>query len=93
MNVFAVAAGAEDDSVVLAAMTGSGDFYCSGNDLGNFMNITPDQMAEHAVKGTSQEWPVGWFWGMERVFVGWKVHLSHSATYHWCVYSQSTPLD
>ena len=56
MNVFAVAAGAEDDSVVLAAMTGSGDFYCSGNDLGNFMNITPDQMAEHAVKGTSQEW-------------------------------------
>lgn len=43
--------GAEDDSVVLAAMTGSGDFYCSGNDLGNFMNITPDQMAEHAVKG------------------------------------------
>ena len=22
--------------------------------------------------------PVGWFWGMERVFVGWKVHLSHS---------------
>merc|ERR1711990_35068 len=43
--------GAEDDSVVLAAMTGSGDYYCSGNDLGNFMNITPDQMAAHAVKG------------------------------------------
>jgi len=43
--------GAEDDSVVLAVMTGAGDFYCSGNDLGNFMNITPDQMAEHAVKG------------------------------------------
>jgi len=43
--------GAEDESVVLAAMTGSGDYYCSGNDLGNFMNITPDQMAAHAVKG------------------------------------------
>jgi len=43
--------GADDDSVVLAVMTGSGDFYCSGNDLGNFMNITPDQMAEHAAKG------------------------------------------
>ena len=42
--------GADDDSVVLAVMTGSGDFYCSGNDLGNFMNITPDQMAEHAAK-------------------------------------------
>ena len=23
--------------------------------------------------------PVGWFWRMDRVFVGWKVHLSHSA--------------
>lgn len=43
--------GAEDDSVVVAVMTGSGDFYCSGNDLGNFMNITPDQLAEHAVQG------------------------------------------
>ena len=25
--------------------------------------------------------PVGWFGGTERVFVGWKVHLSNSALY------------
>lgn len=43
--------GAEDNSVTLAVVTGSGDYYCSGNDLGNFMNIAPDQMAESARKG------------------------------------------
>jgi len=43
--------GAEDNSVTLAVVTGSGDYYCSGNDLGNFMNIAPDQMAEFARKG------------------------------------------
>lgn len=43
--------GAADDSVVLAVMTGAGDYYCSGNDLSNFMNITPDMIAAHAVKG------------------------------------------
>lgn len=32
----------ENDSVVLAAITGAGDYYCSGNDLSNFMNIPPE---------------------------------------------------
>jgi len=49
--VRALKEGAADDSVVLTVMTGSGDFYCSGNDLGNFMNISPDQMQAQAIKG------------------------------------------
>ena len=34
----------------------------------------------HWMEGPSESQfrPVGWFWGIERVFVGWKVHLSHS---------------
>lgn len=39
----------EDKSVVLAVVTGAGDFYCSGNDLSNFMNIPPDGVAAMAV--------------------------------------------
>ena len=30
---------------------GSGDYYCSGNDLGNFMNIPPDGIAAMAEDG------------------------------------------
>lgn len=41
----------EDKSVVLATMTGAGDYYCSGNDLSNFMNINPGNIAEMAKKG------------------------------------------
>ncbi|XP_033755421.1 enoyl-CoA delta isomerase 2, mitochondrial-like [Pecten maximus] len=41
----------QDDSVVLAVLTGSGDYYCSGNDLGNFMNVPPDGIAAMAEKG------------------------------------------
>ncbi|XP_069112207.1 enoyl-CoA delta isomerase 2-like [Argopecten irradians] len=41
----------QDDSVVLAALTGSGDYYCSGNDLGNFMNVPPDGIADMAKNG------------------------------------------
>nr|XP_033790686.1 enoyl-CoA delta isomerase 2, mitochondrial-like isoform X2 [Geotrypetes seraphini] len=39
---------AKDDSVI-TVFTGNGDYYCSGNDLNNFMNIPPDgkeKMAE-----------------------------------------------
>ena len=32
----------KDDSVILAVLTGAGDYYCSGNDLSNFMNIPPE---------------------------------------------------
>jgi len=38
---------ANDDSV-LALITGAGDYYCSGNDLGNFTEINPAQMHEIA---------------------------------------------
>lgn len=31
--------------------SGAGDFYCSGNDLGNFMNIPPDGIKAMADKG------------------------------------------
>lgn len=32
----------ENESVVVAMITGAGDYYCSGNDLSNFMNIPPE---------------------------------------------------
>ena len=34
-----------------ACFPGSGDYYCSGNDLGNFMNIPPDGIAAMAEDG------------------------------------------
>ncbi|KAK3086784.1 hypothetical protein FSP39_023346 [Pinctada imbricata] len=42
---------AEDKNVVLAVVTGSGDYYCSGNDLGNFANIPPDGVKAMAEEG------------------------------------------
>ena len=38
---------ANDDSNI-TVMTGAGDYYCSGNDLGNFTDISPDNMHEIA---------------------------------------------
>jgi len=36
-----------DDNVTAVVMTGSGDYFCSGNDLGNFANVTdPAAMAK-----------------------------------------------
>ncbi len=33
---------ATDKSIRTVVMTGNGDYYCSGNDLSNFMNIPPE---------------------------------------------------
>lgn len=40
----------DNDSVVLAVITGAGDYYCSGNDLSNFMNIPPEGPAKLAAE-------------------------------------------
>jgi len=38
-----------DSSVRIIVLTGTGDYYCSGNDLGNFMNVSdPVAMAKRA---------------------------------------------
>ncbi|XP_022340974.1 enoyl-CoA delta isomerase 2-like isoform X2 [Crassostrea virginica] len=49
--VTALKEAADDKSVVVTVVTGAGDFYCSGNDLGNFMNIPPDGIKAMADKG------------------------------------------
>ncbi|XP_048755262.1 enoyl-CoA delta isomerase 2-like [Ostrea edulis] len=49
--VAALKEAAEDRSVVVTVVTGAGDFYCSGNDLGNFMNIPPDGVKAMAENG------------------------------------------
>ncbi|XP_078482837.1 enoyl-CoA delta isomerase 2 [Ciona intestinalis] len=36
------------DDTAVTVMTGAGDYYCSGNDLGNFMVIKPEEMHEVA---------------------------------------------
>lgn len=37
----------DNDAVNIVVLTGAGDFFCSGNDLGNFMNVTdPKAMAK-----------------------------------------------
>ena len=41
----------EDNSVVLAVITGAGDYYCSGNDLSNFMQIPPEGPQKLAAEG------------------------------------------
>ena len=37
----ALEAAAKDTSVRVVVTTGTGDYYCSGNDLSNFMRISP----------------------------------------------------
>lgn len=39
------------ESPALILRLGAGDFYCSGNDLSNFMGIDPSNMKAHAVDG------------------------------------------
>ncbi|XP_062926095.1 enoyl-CoA delta isomerase 2, mitochondrial [Mobula hypostoma] len=43
---------ANDDST-LTVMTGSGDYYCSGNDLSNFTNIGPEDLEPKSKKSTA----------------------------------------
>lgn len=38
----ALEAAGQDEKVVCTVLTGAGDYYCSGNDLSNFMNIPPE---------------------------------------------------
>ncbi|MCL4132150.1 UNVERIFIED_CONTAM: hypothetical protein GTU68_064539 [Idotea baltica] len=38
-----------DPKTVITAVTGSGTYYCAGNDLSNFTNVTPDKMNQMAV--------------------------------------------
>ncbi|XP_061198324.1 enoyl-CoA delta isomerase 2-like isoform X2 [Saccostrea echinata] len=49
--VLALKEAAEDKNVVITVVTGTGDFYCSGNDLGNFMDIPPDGVQAMAEEG------------------------------------------
>ena len=44
---------AKDKSVRVAVTTGTGDYYCSGNDLSNFMQVefTPENMKKAADEG------------------------------------------
>ncbi|PVD21160.1 hypothetical protein C0Q70_19327 [Pomacea canaliculata] len=42
---------ADDKNIAVAVITGAGDYYCSGNDLANFTNVTPEQVPEMARKG------------------------------------------
>ncbi|KAF6026647.1 ECI2 [Bugula neritina] len=44
----ALAEADKDPSVVLAVVTGAGDYYCSGNDLNNFMGVKPENMSKMA---------------------------------------------
>lgn len=39
---------ATDDSVKLVAFTGRGSYYCSGNDLNNFMSVDPSNIKQIA---------------------------------------------
>ena len=38
----ALQAAGTDNSVTVTVITGAGDYYCSGNDLGNFTQIPPE---------------------------------------------------
>ena len=41
----------KNNDCVLAVVTGAGDYYCSGNDLGNFAKIPPEGPEKMAADG------------------------------------------
>ena len=43
---------AQDSTVVTVMITGAGNYFCSGNDLSNFMNIPPEGPAALAKAGS-----------------------------------------
>ncbi|XP_071176159.1 enoyl-CoA delta isomerase 2-like isoform X1 [Mytilus edulis] len=47
----ALSEAANDKNCTLAVLTGAGDYYCSGNDLSNFMNIPSDGIGAMAKQG------------------------------------------
>uniref|UniRef100_A0A6I8PPF5 Enoyl-CoA delta isomerase 2 n=1 Tax=Ornithorhynchus anatinus TaxID=9258 RepID=A0A6I8PPF5_ORNAN len=48
--ILALEAAGKDDSAI-AVLTGNGDYYSSGNDLNNFMNVSPDKIEQKAKDG------------------------------------------
>ncbi|KAM8901654.1 enoyl-CoA delta isomerase 2 isoform 1-T1 [Lycaon pictus] len=48
--MLALEAASKDDSTIIV-LTGNGDYYSSGNDLMNFMNIPPGEMEKEAKNG------------------------------------------
>ena len=42
-----------DSSIKVTVMTGSGDYYCSGNDLSNFLDIPPEGPEHLATEGAT----------------------------------------
>ena len=48
--ITALQQGAQDDSVV-TLITGAGEYFCSGNDLNNFLNIPPEGPEKLAADG------------------------------------------
>ncbi|XP_076449589.1 enoyl-CoA delta isomerase 2-like [Babylonia areolata] len=42
---------AQDKDVSVAVITGTGDYYCSGNDLSNFTNVKPEDIPQMALNG------------------------------------------
>ncbi|CAD5111462.1 DgyrCDS773 [Dimorphilus gyrociliatus] len=62
---------AKDDSVRLVAFTGVGSYYCSGNDLNNFMGVDPSDISKIAKEsGSLLENFVGAFINFPKPLIG-----------------------
>lgn len=55
MNMFILGAlndAAVDDTVTIVAITGDGDYYSSGNDISNFLNVSDPQKEVATARAT-----------------------------------------